>query len=183
MEDAIAETSGTAAQAGQASGMPQLDFTTFGNQIFWLVVALVVIHLILTRVALPRIGGVLAERSGSIGNDLARAEELQAQAVEAELAYEQALADARAEAGRIAEGARAEIQTELSAEMEKAEATIAARTAESEKAIGAIRDEAMATVATVARETAHEIVAAFGVKAEAEAIDAAVDSRVKGGES
>jgi len=46
--------------------MPQLDFSTFGNQIFWLVVTLVAIYLILDRVALPRIAEVLAERIGEV---------------------------------------------------------------------------------------------------------------------
>jgi F-type H+-transporting ATPase subunit b len=40
-------------QAGQEC---RSDFSTFPNQIFWLVVTLVVIYLILSRVALPRIG-------------------------------------------------------------------------------------------------------------------------------
>ena len=177
MEGAITEA---ATEAASSAGMPQLEFSTFGNQIFWLVVTLVVIYLILARVALPRIGGVLAERAGSITNDLARAEELRLQAAEAEKLYEKALADARAESGRIADATRAEIQAELAAEMEKAEAQIAARTSESEKAIAAIRDEAVANVTAVARDTAREIVAAFDVKAEEKAIEAAVDQRVKG---
>lgn len=167
-----------AAEAGQAAGMPQLDFSTFGNQIFWLVVTLVVIYLILARVALPRIGGILAERADAITSDLARAEELRTRAAEAEAAYEQALADARAEAGRISEQTRATIQAELAAEMEKAEAQIAARAAESESAIAAIRDEAVASITTVSRDTARAIVAAFGVKADDKAVDAAVDARV-----
>ena len=50
------------AEKGDSVGMPQLDFTTFPNQIFWLVVTLIVIYFILTRIALPRIGAVLAER-------------------------------------------------------------------------------------------------------------------------
>ncbi|MBT6506768.1 MAG: F0F1 ATP synthase subunit B', partial [Marinovum sp.] len=45
------EAAGHAADAS-APGMPQLDFSTFGNQIFWLVVTLVVIYLILSRIAL-----------------------------------------------------------------------------------------------------------------------------------
>ena len=48
--------------------MPQLDFSTFPNQIFWLVVTLVVIFLLLKTVALPRIGGILAERKGTIAS-------------------------------------------------------------------------------------------------------------------
>ena len=43
-------------------GMPQLDFATFPNQIFWLIVTLVVIYFVLSRIALPRIGAVLAGR-------------------------------------------------------------------------------------------------------------------------
>ena len=41
--------------AAEAAGMPQLDFSTFPNQMFWLVVTLVIIYLVLSRVALPRI--------------------------------------------------------------------------------------------------------------------------------
>ncbi|MDB4198503.1 F0F1 ATP synthase subunit B', partial [Ascidiaceihabitans sp.] len=68
--------------AAEASGpgMPQLDFSTWGNQIFWLVITLVVIYLILSRVALPRIASVLAERQGTITNDIAAAEDLKAKA-------------------------------------------------------------------------------------------------------
>jgi hypothetical protein len=59
---------------------------------------------------LPRIASVLAERQGTLTNDLAAAEDLKRQAVEAEEAYNKALADARAESQRIAEETRAEIQ-------------------------------------------------------------------------
>ena len=90
-------TAATATAAG-ASGMPQLDPSSFPHQILWLVITLAVIYFILSRVALPRIGGVLAERTGTITNDLAVAEDLKARAQEAEAAYEKSLSDARAEA-------------------------------------------------------------------------------------
>ncbi len=73
---------------GSAIGMPQLCIDWFGNQIFWLIVALVAIYFILSRVALPRIGAVLAERQGTITNDIAAAEDLKVKATEAEAAYE-----------------------------------------------------------------------------------------------
>ena len=56
---ASSTTNATAAEAS-APGMPQLDFSTFSNQIFWLIVTLVAIYFILSRLALPRIAGVLA---------------------------------------------------------------------------------------------------------------------------
>lgn len=166
--------------AEASAGMPQLDFSTFPNQIFWLVVTLVVIYLVLSRIALPRIGAVLAERSGTITNDIAAAEELKQKAVEAEAAYQQALADARAQAGAIVADAKAEIKSDLDVEIKKADAQIAAKAAESEKAIAEIRDGAVKSVTQVAKDTAKELVAAMGGTADAKTITAAVAARMKG---
>lgn len=175
------EEAGTCVDAhGGAIGMPQLCFDWFPNQMFWLAVTLVVIFLILSRVALPRIAAILAERQGTITNDLAAAEDLKARAVEAEEAYNQALADARLEAQAIVTKARAEIQADLDIAIEKADAEIAAKSAESEKAISEIRAGALESVRAVANDTAVEIVAALGGKADADAVQAAVASRVKG---
>jgi len=84
--DGLADVLGvdTHAAADAAPGMPQIDFSSFPNQIFWLVVTLVIIYLVLTRVALPRIESILSERQGTITNDLAAAEDLKAKALEAE---------------------------------------------------------------------------------------------------
>jgi len=166
--------------AEASAGMPQLDFSTFPNQIFWLIVTLVVIYFVLSRIALPRIGAVLAERSGTITNDIAAAEELKHKAVEAEAAYQQALADARAQASAIVAEAKADIQSELDAELKKADKKIAAKAAESEKAIAEIRDGAVKSVTQVAKDTAKELVAVFGGTADAKTITAAVAARMKG---
>jgi len=175
---------GHAAAAGghgsEAIGMPQLDPTSFPNQIFWLVLTLVAIYFVLTRIALPRIAAVLAERQGTITNDLSAAEELKLKAVDAEKAYNQALADARAEANRIVADARADIQADLDKAIAKADAEIAAKSAESEKAIAAIRASAIDSVTAVAKDTAKEIVASLGGKVDAKSITAAVTARLKG---
>lgn len=165
---------------GSALGMPALCGDWFANQIFWLVVTLVVIYFVLSRIALPRIASVLAERQGTITNDVAAAEELKQQAADAEAAYEKALADARAEANRIATEAKAEVQVEIDAAMQKADAEIAARTAESEARIAEIRESATAAVRDVAKETAEAVVASMGVDVDSSAIAAVVDARVKG---
>ncbi|MBY6046105.1 F0F1 ATP synthase subunit B' [Vannielia litorea] len=165
---------------GGAIGMPQLCFDWFPNQIFWLLVTLAAIYFVLSRIALPRIAAVLAERSGTITNDIAAAEEFKMKAAEAEKAYEKALADARSEAQAIAAEAKAEVQKDVDAAIAKADAEIAARTAEAEKAISEIREGAMANVEAVAKETAGEIVAALGGKADAKAVTDAVEARLKG---
>ena len=165
---------------GGAIGMPQLCADWMPNQIFWLLVTLVVIYFVLAKIALPRIGAVLADRKSTITNDLAAAEELKQRAVAAEKAYNDALANARTEAAKIVAQAKAEIQKDLDAATAKADVEISAKTAESEKSIAAIRDGAAAAVAEVAKDVAGEIVAALGGGADAKAVQAAVTARLKG---
>lgn len=167
-------------EAGKAVGMPQLDFSTWPNQIFWLLVTLVVIYLVLSRIALPRIGAVLAERKGTITNDLAAAEELKLKAVAAEKAYNDALASARTEAAKIVAAAKTDIQKDLDSATARADAEIAAKAAESEKTIAEIREGAVAAITEVARDTANELVAALGGAADAKTVAAAVTARLKG---
>lgn len=167
-------------EAEAAVGMPQLDFSTWPNQIFWLLVTLVVIYLVLSKIALPRIGAVLADRKSTITNDLAAAEELKQKAVAAEKAYNDALANARTEAAKIVAQAKAEIQKDLDAATAKADAEIAAKAAESEKSIAEIRDGAAAAVSEVAKDVATALVAALGQGADAKTVTAAVTARLKG---
>ena len=165
---------------GGAIGMPQLCGDWIPNQIFWLLVTLVVIYFVLSKIALPRIAAVLADRKGTITNDLAAAEELKLKAVSAEKAYNDALANARTEAAKIVAQAKAEIQKDLDAATAKADAEIAAKAAESEKTIAGIRDGAAAAVAEVAKDVAAALVGALGGGADTKTITAAVTARLKG---
>ena len=167
--------------AASGPGMPQLDISTFPNQIFWLVVTLVVLYFVMSRVALPRVAAVLADRRGAITSDIATAEEFKLKAQAAEEAYHKALAEARAEAGRIIEATKAEMQSELDQQIAKADAEIAARTAESERRILEIRDSAMEMVSDVSKDATKDILELFGAKADARSVNAAVAARLKGG--
>jgi len=160
--------------------MPQLCFDWWPNQIFWLIVTLVVIFFFLSRIALPRIAAVLAERQGTLTNDLAAAEDLKAKALEAEEAYNKALADARAQAQEIVNQTKAEIKADLDDATAKADAEIAAKAAEGEKKIAEIRANAMESVTDVAKDTAKELVSAMGGKADAKSVTAAINARIKG---
>jgi len=163
------------------SGMPQLNPEIFPNLIFWLLVAILALYFILTRVALPRIGTVIAERNDAIANDIEAAAALKRRAEEAEAAYTKALAEAREESHRIAAETRAVIDKELAALTARADAEIAAKAGESEKRIGEIHENAARSVEEVARDTAGEIVRALMPGADdAPAVDAAISNRLKG---
>jgi len=163
------------------SGMPQLDVSLFPNLIFWLLVALVALYFILSRIALPRIATVLAERNDAIANDIEQAALLKRRAEDAEAAYNAALAQARDEAHKITAETKAQIDKELAVLLAKADAEIAVRAGESEKRIGEIRDSAARSVEEVARATAAELVnALLPQAADPAALDAAVANRLKG---
>ncbi len=171
----------TGAAPEHAQGMPQLDFSTFPNQIFWLCVTLVVIFVVMNRIALPRIASVLADRHDTIQRDLEKAEMLKQKAVEAEDAYNKALADARVEASKIVAETKAEIQKELDKATAKADAEISAKAAEGEVKIKAIRDSAMASVEIVATDTASALVdVVMPGASDAKSIKAAVKAQLKG---
>lgn len=175
------ETLGDANLEHAESGMPQLDPNIYPNLIFWLIVALAALYFILTRVALPRIGTVIAERNDAIANDIEAAAALKRRAEEAEAAYVKALAEARDEAHRIAAETRAGIDKELAALTAKADAEIGVKAGESEKRITEIRENAAKSVEEVARDTAGEIVRALMPGADdTSAVDAAISNRLKG---
>lgn len=163
--------------AEQSAGLPQLDFATWDSQIFWLVVSLVVLFLLMSRIALPRIQGVIEDRADAIADDLDRAAEYKRKAEAAEAAYDAALAEARGRAQKIAAEAREEVQKELDAAIARADAEIAERTAESERRIGEIRENQRDSVREVATETARAILATI---MPAAADDKAVDEAVRG---
>ena len=175
---AATEAAEHGAESG-SGGLPQLDFSTFPSQIFWLAVTCIVLFQLMNRVALPRIGSVLEERADAIADDLDRAEEFKRKAADAEEAYQQALADARAKAQEIVGETKAEIQKDVDAAMAKADAEIAARSAESEKRIREIRNSAMAAVEEVATETAGAVIeSVMPDTMDAAAVKAAVRARL-----
>lgn len=177
----MASEAATHAAEASAPGMPQLDFSSYPNQIFWLVVSIVIIYVILNRVALPRIGSVIEDRHNAIANDVEQAAEFKRKAEEAEEAYNIALAEARTEAMRIAGEAKAAIKKDVDVAIAKADAEIAAKAAESEGRIKVIHENALISIEEVANTVAGDVVSAIlPSAADNKALKAAIAARLKG---
>lgn len=141
------------------AGLPQLATETFAGQLFWLVLTFLFLYLVISRVAAPKIGGVVADREARIKGDLDKAADAKRKSEEAVAGYEKALAEARARALKLGDDARKKAQAEAD-EKNAAEATrLAADTAKAEARISDMRKSAMANVADMARDAAGEIVA------------------------
>ena len=118
----------------------------------------VLLYVLMSRIALPRIGAILAERSRVVSDDLAAAERLKEQSNAAQAAYEKALADARARAQATANATREQQAREAEALHKRLEAELHNRIAVAEQSIAKSRSAAMSNVRAIAADTAAAIV-------------------------
>jgi len=166
---------------GHGGGFPPFEPSTFASQIFWLVITFVVLYLIVSRLALPRVGGILENRRKTIEGDLMAAQKLKDESDAQIAAYEHELAEARAKAQTIANETRERLMAETDAARKALDDQLTARLADAETAIAATRNNAMANVKTIAADAAGAIVEQLaGVKADSAAVEAAVSNALKG---
>src|SRR3974390_3192906 len=99
----------TEADGGHGGGFPPFDSSTFASQLVSLLVAFVALYLIVSRIALPRVGGLIDARHKAIEDDLGEAERLKGASDAALQAYEGDLATARSRAQAIGAEAREEL--------------------------------------------------------------------------
>lgn len=176
----MATSTGTQVPANAKGPFPPFASETFASQILWLVLIFVALYLLMSRVALPRVGGILEARKARIAGDLAAAERLKADSDAAIAAYEKSLSDARAQAQASANAVHAQQQAAAEENRKVLEAQLNARIAEAEKTIAATRSAAMGNVQSIAADAASAIVARLiGTAPASAAVDAAVADVLK----
>jgi F-type H+-transporting ATPase subunit b len=153
-----AQTAGTQVPAGHAEVFPPFDTTHFPSQLLWLVITFGALYLLMSKIALPRVQGILDHRQGKISGDLDRATALQKQAEDAGKAYEKTLADAKAKAQAMAQDAHAKLAADAETKRKALETDLNAKIAAAEAQIVDTKIRAMTNVDAIARETATAIV-------------------------
>jgi F-type H+-transporting ATPase subunit b len=138
--------------------MPQLDVNTWPPQLFWLAVTFFVLYFIISKVVIPRTGGVLEGRKTQIDSDLASAQRHRADTDKAVAEYEKALADARGTAHAIAQETRGKLSAEVDQTRAKLDGELAGKIAAAEKTIATARTNALASVTELATDIAADIV-------------------------
>lgn len=138
--------------------MPQFDPTFFSPQLFWLLVSFVTLYVVMSFVAVPRIGAVLDERQKKIDDNLEKAAQMKAEAEAAVAAYEKALAESRAHATAVIK----ETSERLAKQSEQRHKELADKLAEQIKSgearIAAAKETALANVREVATDVAGSVV-------------------------
>ncbi|WP_244606563.1 F0F1 ATP synthase subunit B [Arsenicitalea aurantiaca] len=152
---------------------PPFDATTFGDQLLWLAICFAFLYVVMSRMALPRIGGILEQRKARIEGDLAAADYSRKKTDAAIAAYEAALAEARAKAQAMAEETRTSIKADIDGKRAQVEQDLARKLEDAEARIAATKAQALANVDEIAADTVQALVGQLtGEVSQAEAREA-----------
>src|SRR5690348_8238030 len=148
----------TETDGGHNGGFPPFESSTFASQLVSLAIAFVLLYVIVSRIALPRVGAVIDARQNKIEGDLAEAQKLKDESEAALKAYEADLASARSKAQAIGAETRDKLNAASEAERKALEDKLSAKLADAEKTIAATRASAMSNVRGIAADAAGAIV-------------------------
>lgn len=162
------------------SGFPPFNAHTFASQLLWLALIFVTLYLLMSRIALPRIGSILEARRQHIQDDLAEAQRFKDASDAAIAAHEKALAEAHARAQALANETRAKAAAAAEARRKEVDAKLHAHITDAEKTIAEKRSAAMGNVRSIASEAAGAIVERLtGMSPASEEVAQAISQALK----
>ncbi|RFB78874.1 F0F1 ATP synthase subunit B family protein [Methylovirgula sp. 4M-Z18] len=137
---------------------PPFDTTQWSHQIIWLIIVFGILYWLMSKIALPRVGGILADRKARISKDIDDAVQMDAQAKAAGEAYDKALAVAKGNAQALAQDTHAKLADETNAKRHELEDDLNGKLAAAEAQIAATKANAMSHVGEIAHDAAAAIV-------------------------
>ena len=141
-----------------AVGMPQLDFSTFPNQIFWLVIFCVVLFAIVKFFIIPRMEDIFANRRKIIDGNIAKAEEIRLRVGEIEEQIEEELRKAKSQCDEIMNTSGNNIKEQMSQALEDSKIATSQLINEAEGRLKKLRDGSETAIEKISEELANEII-------------------------
>jgi F-type H+-transporting ATPase subunit b len=156
---------------------PPFESANFAPLIIWLALSFGLLYLLMSKIALPRVEGILHARAGKIRDDLKEAHLFRAKSQEAAEANDKKIADAKAAAQAVAQETQTKLNAESEAKRHALEADLNGKLVAAEAQIAQKKAEAMSHVGDIAKEAAAAIVEHItGKPADAKTVAAAVAS-------
>lgn len=132
--------------------MPQLDFSIFPSQFFWLCVSFFLMLFIMSKFIIPKTAEMINLRKAKIDADLAAAEELKQKVEKTLEKYNQALKKASDEANASLQKTREELNTTIERRQQELAQELNAEIAAGEKKIAAAKQKALGNVEAMVAE-------------------------------
>jgi F-type H+-transporting ATPase subunit b len=153
-------THGTVEHGAEHHGggdFPPFDTNNFAPQLVWLALIFGLLYILMSRIALPRIGSILSERESRIESDLFASRELQGKAQAAAAEHDETLRATKAQAQEIGRAAQQQAASDTASRRAAEEAAFAKKVAEAEAQILSAKSEALSHVEQIATEAAGSI--------------------------
>ena len=151
----------TSTSENSAVGMPQLDFSTFPNQIFWLVIFCVVLFAIVKIFIIPRMEDIFANRRKIIDGNIAKAEEIRLRVAEIEKQIDEEIQKAKSQCDEIMNNSGNNIKEQMSAALEDSKMATSQLIKEAEGRLKELRDGSETAIEKISEELASEILNKF----------------------
>lgn len=142
--------------------MPQLDWSTFLSQAFWLIVCFCALWGLLSVLVTPKLADVIEQRKRKINDYVQKAEALNRQAQDSLLKYQQTLASAQTQAQQELENGRIELKTKLDAKVAKMAQEINQKIADNELTLASEKQETLQKIEAISQDLAYSIVQKLG---------------------
>ena len=142
-------------------GMPQLDFSNFDNQAFWLLIFLLLAFLVIRMLVMPRMEETLTNRRKIIEEDIQEAEEFRDKAVEIEKSLNDEIEAARIKANEIFRNCKEEIKRNTKEALAEIDIKIEQLVEKSDKNVVSLKSKANKEVNALSKKLAPEIVKAL----------------------
>ena len=139
-------------------GMPQLDFSNFDNQAFWLLIFLLLVFLVIRMLVMPRMEETLTNRRKIIEEDIQEAEEFRDKAVEIEKSLNDEIEAARIKANDILRNCKEEIKINTKEALADIEVKIEQLIEKSDKNVVSLKSKANKEVNALSKKLAPVIV-------------------------
>jgi len=163
-----------------AGNMPQLNPHDMVPQLVWLAILFVVLYVLMSAVAVPRIAATLQARDAKISGDLAAAEKANEHARTLIEDYHRRLSNARESARGLTREREEADAAAATARLSQLSERIGAQIAEAEKHIGEQKSNALTGLEQMANDVAQSVYAKLvGQPADAGALNAKVASTIK----
>ena len=141
-----------------SGGMPQLDFTTFPNQAFWLVMTLLCLFLMVRFIIIPRMDNILANRRKVVEEDLVGAEKFREAAEELTKSITNEVDESRLRAAELIGKSKETIKLNRQKGLEEASDMVNSIVANSEQTIKKMQKDAKKQIEKISAELTSEIV-------------------------
>jgi F-type H+-transporting ATPase subunit b len=141
-----------------SGGMPQLDFSTFPNQAFWLVITLLCLFMMVRLLIIPRMDNILANRRKVIEEDLVGAEKFRDAAEELRNALTSEVDSARTRSNEILSKTKQKSKSNYQKGMAEASEMTTKLLVDSDKLIGKMQKDAAQQVDQISDEIVPELI-------------------------